>query len=159
MAEQETRLVDGHPWPLVDVYDDGIRPAGKPTACFYCHKGVGYPHARDCVVVTKRVELRVHAELPTGEEFTGLWQYDEVHAWDADEIEFHKNDSSWCAGNLLHEREGSETLTWEGRDPTDILTSLHASGNCLCNVLSFEFVRVVDPTPRREIRVPEKEIN
>jgi hypothetical protein len=149
-------------WPLVDVHDDGIRPAGKPNACFYCQQGVGYPHKRDCVVVTKRVEMRVHAVLPTGEEFTGLWQFDEVHSWDADQTEFHKNESSWCAGNLLNEREDDETMTWEGRDPTDILVALHASGQlpmCLCGVLRFEFVRVVDPTPRRNIRVPTSEVN
>ena len=30
-------------WPLVDKNDDGIRPAGRQDACFYCGQRVGLP--------------------------------------------------------------------------------------------------------------------
>ena len=45
-------------WPLVDPFDDGIRPAGAPDACFYCKQKVGQPHKRDCVMVKKLVRFR-----------------------------------------------------------------------------------------------------
>jgi hypothetical protein len=55
-------------WPLVAVNDHGIRPAGLPDQCFYCHQKVGSPHARDCVVVWKlarlEVELTCDVEIP-----------------------------------------------------------------------------------------------
>ena len=65
--------------------------------------------------------------------------------------EFHKNDSTWCAANFFNERE-LKAVTWAAGDPWDLLEGLEEAGNCLCRVLSFEFVRVVDATPRRELR-------
>lgn len=136
-------------WPTVDPNDDGIRPAGRPDECFYCRQRVGAEHGRECVIVTKRVEMRVLAKLPSG-PVTGLWQFDEPHYWSPDSSEFHKNESSWCAANFIVER-GSESVTWDTVDAWPELSALEASGNCLCGGLSFEFVRVVDGTPRRKI--------
>lgn len=45
-------------FPIVTAADPGIRPAGKPDACFYCHRKVGEQHAESCVIVVKRVLLR-----------------------------------------------------------------------------------------------------
>lgn len=137
-------------WPLVDPKDDGIRPAGRPDECFYCRQKVGEPHGQKCVIVTKLVEMRVTAKLPDGGEHRGLWQFREPHSWDVSMSEFHKNDSSWCAGNLLNQREAG-SVTWEGPAPWDALAALGVD-RCLCNVLSFEFVRVVDDTPHRELK-------
>jgi hypothetical protein len=50
-------------WPLVAVNDDGIRPAGEPDECFYCHQKVGQPHGRDCVCVKKRVLVRYTVDV------------------------------------------------------------------------------------------------
>lgn len=73
-------------FPLVLLNDNGIRLAGKPDECFYCHSKVGEPHKRDCVVIRKRVKMRFIVEIET----------DEPHSWTKDDIEFHYNNSS-CA--------------------------------------------------------------
>jgi hypothetical protein len=70
-------------WPLVDPFDDGIRPAGAPDACLYCWQKVGQPHRRDCVVVKKRVRFRLTVEL----------DLDVPHHWSADQIV--KETSPW----------------------------------------------------------------
>lgn len=140
-------------WPLVDPLDSGIRPAGRPDECFYCQKRVGIAHARDCVIVTKRVEMRVTATLPTGETFIACWQFDEPHDLTAHMSEFLKNESSWCAGNFVDELDGPDVRWITGATtPAERLTALHDAGDCLCGVLRFEFVRVVDGSPRRKTR-------
>lgn len=50
-------------FPIVTKDDHGIRPAGKPDECFYCHSKVGEPHGRDCVTITKRVRLKATIEF------------------------------------------------------------------------------------------------
>ena len=130
-------------WPMVAENDDGIRSEGR---CFYCRACVGFPHGMRCVRVKKRVEMRVRAVLSSG-IFTGLWQFDEPHYWGREETEFHKNESSWCAGNIVDERD-TGTVTWDTGDPWSELASIHDAAGCLCSVLSFEFARVVDDTPR-----------
>jgi hypothetical protein len=78
-------------WPLVDANDDGIRPAGKPDECFYCHQKVGQPHGPECVVVHKKVRVRVTMEI----------EMEVPASWDDDAIEFHYNDGTWCANNIV----------------------------------------------------------
>lgn len=99
-------------WPLVDPKDDGIRPAGPPDACFYCRREVGQEHARDCVIVEKLVELRVFRE----DKEIGTWTLYDPYHWDGWNSEFHKNESSWCAGNFLDERVASGAGGREGGD-------------------------------------------
>jgi hypothetical protein len=134
-------------WPLVTPADYGIRPAGPQDACLYCRSRIGEPHGRECVTVTKRVEMCVRASLPNGEIVTGLWQLDEPHSWDARMIEFHKNEGTWCAGNFLGERNNG-SVNWNDGAPWPLLT-IAAIDDCLCGILRFEFVRVIDDTPRR----------
>lgn len=144
-------------WPLVDPHDDGIRPASKPDECLYCRQRIGQPHERECVIVTKRVEMRVVATLPTGEKLTGTWQFDEVYSWDEGMTEFHKNESSWCASNFLHATDHGDVITWDpgSEGAMEKLEWLDTDKSCLCNVLEFTFVRVIDGTPRRKLRMPE----
>ena len=133
-------------WPLVVENDYGIRPAGKPDECFYCQQKVGSPHGPECVMVTKRVEMRVKATMPSG-IYLGLWQFNTPHYWSVFAIEFHKNGSSWCASNFTDEPQ--DRVTWDAGDPWPELKSLaHAYDGCLCGRLEFEFIRVVDDTPR-----------
>ena len=77
----------------VHVHDDGIRPAGKPDECFYCRQKVGTEHKTDCVAVKKIVKVKyeyiIDIEVP--------------HNWNAADIEFYKNESSYCASNSLVE--------------------------------------------------------
>ena len=140
-------------WPVVDPHDNGIRPAGRPDECFYCNARVGSKHAHDCVVVTRRVEVRVRATLPSGDVFEGTWQLDTPYFWDAAQVEFHHNESSWCASNLLDECDKG-TVAWDAGDPWSDLEALHGGGDCLCQRLDFTFQRVVDGTPKRKLRTP-----
>lgn len=99
--------------PLVRANDHGIRPAGPPDACFYCRAKVGESHQRDCVIVQKRVKMRAVIEYECYEPFS----------WDKEEIEFARNDGTWCADNLL------ETLKLHGEE-----------SGCLCGSTKIEFI-------------------
>ena len=146
-------------WPLVDVHDDGIRPAGSPDACFYCRRKVGEPHKQDCVMVHKLVEHRVTVDFPDGGVARGLWIFEEPHEWDQAMSEFHKNEGSWCANNLLRPSDASiaagfdvQPVQWEHAEDAEKVRALKGSGGgCLCSYTGLELVRVVDPTPRRKI--------
>lgn len=111
-------------WPLVDAKDDGIRPAGRPDACFYCHQQVGQEHKRDCVIVTKLVRINYTYAVDTRVP----------HAWTQHDIEFHRNDSSWCANNAF--REIRKHLKTDG---------------CACNRTTAVYVETLDDTPTREL--------
>jgi hypothetical protein len=160
-------------WPLVDPLDEGIRPAGPQDACLYCRRKVGQKHRFDCVVVTKKIEMRVTAtlggEIPDKDGnihhepvtvHTGTWALSEAYEWDAGSCEFHKNESSWCASNFLQERERGAVAwdsdgAWEAIDAH--LATLWKYGwaedeGCLCGQLEFRFSKVVDATPRRGLR-------
>lgn len=141
-------------WPLVDPKDDGIRPAGKPDSCFYCKQRVGTIHGDDCVIVQKLVEHRITIKRP-GRVFTGSWTFEEPYFWDEKFSVFHKNDSSWCAGNLRDPKIRGE-IVWEGAateaDSQKIWDEIESwPKRCLCDEMSSEFVRVVDPRPRRKL--------
>src|SRR5262245_5662300 len=116
-------------WPLVAVNDDELRPAGKPEECYYCKQKIGTPHGSRCVCVTKRVRLRYSYEV----------KVDIPHFWTVDDIEFHRNESSWCADNSL-----------------DDLEKMKGQHGCLCHVFSAEFLGVVDETPQRRLRDSEE---
>jgi hypothetical protein len=116
-------------WPIVDVNDDGIRPAGPQDACIYCGQKIGMRHGTECVMVKKTVKLRytydIEVEVP--------------HFWDSQDIEFHRNESTWCANNSLSELE--ETQKRDG---------------CLCHVFDCAFLGVVDDNPRAKLRDPSQ---
>jgi hypothetical protein len=83
---------------ILDLYETGARPAGKPNECFYCHVDIpdtGDPqsviHTPDCVIPTRTVVV----------ETTFTWVKEVPMYWDIDSIEFQMNDSSSCASNLL----------------------------------------------------------
>ena len=81
--------------PLVIKNDNGIRPAGKPDECFYCNQKVGTPHKEDCVCVYKKVKIKYTYEIEIEVPFD----------WDKEQIEFHRNEGSWCADNSIRELE------------------------------------------------------
>lgn len=112
-------------WPLVDENDDGIRPAGKSDVCFYCNQKVGEPHGRDCVVVTKTVKLRYSFKI----------EVDVPHFWEKSDIEFHRNEGTWCADNALSD-----------------ISDFAKKHGCLCDVFEAKFLEIVDGTPKRAFR-------
>lgn len=106
--------------------DDGIRPAGPPDACFYCLQPVGGLHAAGCVTLQRRVRVRYVIEM----------EIDVPYCWDAAMIEFHRNDSSWCANNV---RE----------DLDEHVERLRSQGRCLCDDFRCEVLDVPDAPPFR----------
>lgn len=106
-------------WPLVTEHDTA--PAGRPDECFWCQQRIGNPHAQDCSRVVKTVQLK----------YTYLVEVTVPHHWTEKDVEFHRNESSWCADNSLDELEA------------------HMSANeCLCPRFSCNYIADVDETPR-----------
>ncbi|MDO8414146.1 MAG: hypothetical protein Q7S51_10205 [Gallionellaceae bacterium] len=87
------------------------RPAEMNGKCFYCQQPIGDVHKSTCVLISKKVKVRMIVE------------YDiEVPAhWDKNKIESHRNDGTWCSNNALDE-----------------LKNLSDEQGCLCNVMEFE---------------------
>lgn len=138
-------------WPLVDVHDDGIRPAGAPDECFYCRMKVGQLHAENCSIVHKIVELEITASLPDGTKILGTWTLEEAHRATPEEIEHRYNEGTWCVGNIDRCRD---KIVWH--TDRDAWTELQQISGCWCGgEIRFRFVRVVDPFPRRGLREPE----
>ena len=99
-------------WPVGDF---GVRPAGPPDECIYCGAKVGTPHSIICVIRERSVVVRATIE------YTVLVP----EYWEASNIEFHRNESSWCVNNMLDE--------------------LDALPDCLCGRVEFEYVREASP--------------
>ena len=115
--------------PKVLPNDDGIRPAGKPDECFYCHQRVGSEHLRSCVTLGKMVRIRMTVEYEVSKPFD----------WSPSDIEFHLNDSSWCANNAID-------------DLDDYFNSDDPKAPCMCGNAKFEFLEVTDPGPLITLR-------
>lgn len=101
MIHPETHIVK----PRDDV-------AAPQKLCCYCQQPYGGTHKVGCVMRQRTVTVRATIEyvIAVPED------------WDADQIEFHRNEGSWCADNLLDE--------------------LKADGDkgCLCHRTSFQFL-------------------
>ena len=98
------------------VTEKAMRPASDKRQCFYCQQAIGDPHKADCVLINKRVKLRTIIEYE-----------DEVPAdWNKDSIEFHRNESSWCADNLLTHLE-----------------KVAEKGGCLCSMQTTAYLETI----------------
>lgn len=126
-------------WPIVTLDDDGIRPGGPADACFYCRARVGEPHGRECVSVDKKVRVRYIFEIEIAVP----------HFWTAHDVEFHRNDSSWCADNAIDDLE-------EASGEKTPVGAVGVTGPCLCNRFRAEFIEVVADTPICKNRTPEQ---
>ena len=89
------------------------RPAGRAGECFYCGQAIGERHRDDCVLVQKRVKVRMIVE----------YEVDVPAFWDKERIEFHRNDGSWCADNALAE-----------------LRKLSKQDGCLCAKTAYQYI-------------------
>jgi hypothetical protein len=99
-------------WPTVHQFDAGVAegPGADTERCAFCGQKVGSPHAKNCLVVKRRVKVHVLATLPSG-DYVGSWEYDEAYFRTPELIEFRLNESDWCATNFLKER-GAGTVKW-----------------------------------------------
>lgn len=77
------------------VNESDTAPAGMPNQCFWCKREIGKEHDLGCSRVQRAVKIRFSVELIV----------DVPRSWDAAMIEFHRNDSSWCANNILPDIE------------------------------------------------------
>lgn len=99
----------------------GPRPAGKPDECFYCQAKIGEEHRTECVLRKKVVMLKIEVTIPVV-----------VPAdWDEDQVNFHRNDSTWCASSIVRDFVAYDKAT-DNRTP------------CLCH--SFSAVCLGDAT-------------
>jgi len=113
------------------VTEKAMRPASDERRCFYCHQPIGGVHDDDCVLVCRKVYVRMEVIYPV-----------EVPAfWDKDMVEFHRNESSWCKSNAvdeLHELFCQPPI----RSLRDMLENPDAQ--CMCGSATFEYVEDVD---------------
>ncbi len=107
-------------FPLVLSNDDGIRPAGRPNACFYCNRNIGEPHSSHCVAVKKLVQVRYVFTI-------GVYI---PHFWGKSDVLSHRNGGSWCADNALDE-----------------IGSAISDSRCLCGNFKCESMHEIDGTP------------
>lgn len=110
----------------------GPRPFGRPDECFYCHAPVGSEHVSGCVMRQRTVIMRWTYEIPISVP----------EDWTTETIEFHDNDSSWCANNSV------DTLERLRGDETH---------GCLCHMFSAEYLREADEEEDALVRDPELE--
>lgn len=129
-------------WPIVTLDDDGIRPAGPQDACLYCQQKVGQPHGAKCITIKKRVKVRYIFELVL----------EEPHSWGKEQVEFHRNDGTWCANNAIQEIESVLVDDDDESDDEPELTP--GKYRCLCPVFKAEYVEDVDSTPICHKRTP-----
>jgi len=95
------------------VTEKAMRPASDKRRCFYCLAPIGDEHKQDCVLVKKKVtvQMKISYEITV------------PASWEKHQIEFQRNDGSWCADNAISELE--EIAEKEG---------------CLCNRAEFEYI-------------------
>jgi hypothetical protein len=75
------------------VTSKSMRPASNKEQCFYCKQKIGSHHNQDCVLINKKVKVRMIVE----------YEIEVPNHWDKEDIEFHRNDGSWCADNAIDE--------------------------------------------------------
>ncbi len=102
------------PSPVFTVTEKAMRPASDKRECFYCNVPIGGVHKTDCVLRHKKVLVRMTVEYEI-----------EVPAfWEKKDVEFHRNEGSWCSNNALPELE-----------------KLADEKNCLCHCMNYECIR------------------
>ncbi len=97
---------------VVTSDDTRSKGAGSIEKCFYCKGLLGKEHDSDCVCLKKAVKLKVSIEIVV----------EVPRSWDQEMIEFHRNDSSWCANNFIDEMQRQ------------------AEAGCACSFTSFELI-------------------
>ena len=108
------------------------RPARMDGTCFYCSQPIGAEHKLDCVLVVRRVKVRMIVE------------YDRYCPadWDKDMIEFHLQDSSWCATNAIDEIKEFAKDSKRADEVDDY--------PCICEIAKFDFVGIVGEPELKE---------
>ena len=112
--------------PLILKNDNGIRPNGQPDECFYCQQKVGQPHKIDCIILTRTVKVKYSFDI----------EIEVPYSWNAEDIEFHRNDGSWCANNALKELN-------------KFAKKIDIEGECFCNYFKAKVLEIPEASPYR----------
>lgn len=83
---------------IVTAVDTRFPPHGcgkNKERCFYCKGILGKEHDADCVVRQRSVVLQV----------TLAYVVHVPQDWTKDQIEFHRNEGTWCTNNMIRELE------------------------------------------------------
>lgn len=100
------------------VTTDAQRPASEEAGllgkCFYCRQPIGDYHEEDCVLVHKKAKIRMIVE----------YDIEVPSTWTAEDIEFQRNESSYCASNAISELEALDSQ----------------EETCLCEYTKFECI-------------------
>ena len=99
-----------------EVVDPGIHYLdGKLENCIYCKSKIGEPHKVGCVVRERTVVVSA----------TIQYVITVPEDWTKEQIEFHRNEGSWCSDNGLREIDNF-------RERTD---------HCLCGNMYYKYIR------------------
>jgi hypothetical protein len=109
-------------WP---VLEHGIRPAGKPTECFYCGAERGAVHRNECVIRSRTVVVRTIVEHVI----------DVPESFEVENIEFTEGSS--CSNNMIRQLQ-------------DLTNRLDDEGKCTCGMVTREYVREATPEDENE---------
>ena len=114
------------------VRSNAVRPARPDGTCLYCRQPLGGVHLPSCVLREKTVVIRSVVQ----------WVTTVPEDWDISNVEFHLNESSSCANNII---------TYLNRWTTNM------EQDCMCGRISSEFVR--DATKEDEVDWGEEFLN
>ena len=95
------------------VNPDDVRPARLDGTCFYCRVPIGGEHKKGCVIRQRTVTIEMTIKFPISVP----------EDWDEESINFHRNNSTWCADNVLPELEREAKRS-----------------GCLCSVTVFRYL-------------------
>ena len=130
---------------MFPVTQNAMRPRDSERRCFYCHNPVGSVHESDCVLIQRRVQVRL--EIP-GLGASIDYEIEIPAAWTQSDVEFHRRGGSWCSDNALDELEhvdGAQLLYAQLKRYAELREE--SGEGCLCGVVTTTFVRDV-PGPR-----------
>lgn len=98
------------------VTKKAMRPASNAIECFYCHQPIGAVHKANCVLINKKVKIRMTVE----------YEIEVPASWGKAEIEFFRNDGAWCCDGAISELD---EYFGGGGGP-----------ECMCGSTEFEYV-------------------
>ena len=75
------------------VTEKAQRPARMDGKCFYCDQPIGDDHVWNCVLIKRKITIRMTVEYKVSAP---------AH-WGPDKVEQHRNCGTWCADNALKE--------------------------------------------------------
>jgi hypothetical protein len=101
--------------PSYIVTEQAQRPADPDGRCYYCKQPIGSSHLSTCVLMKKTVKVRMTIEYDT----------DVPACWNADDVQFWLNESSFCVNDVLDELQANNDQA------------------CLCGRTKLEFVQQI----------------